>query len=422
MTKRIALVLAAATLVGACGSSTVVKTSSEARSSLAREAASPSAAQSAASAVDAFAFDLLRTQTGTTKGNVALSPWSIATALAMTRVGAAGQTATEMDRVLHVGDPASADAGMNSLSQAIASRNVASTAGDTTPLAVDISSANRVFSQQGFHLQPAFLDELARSYGGSVGLVDFAKTEGARAAINTWVAAHTRDRIKELIASGVLDGQTRLVLVNAVYLQADWATPFANDATRPATFHAPGRDVTTPFMNGASSRPFASGDGWQSVDLDYAGGSLTLSVVVPDAGRFDDVAARLDTGLLAKVAAATVTEVDLSLPKFAIQKATDLAAVLSALGMPTAFTDQADFSAMTGKKDLLIGHVVHQATVAVDEKGTVAAAATAVIMQPTAAPVKVQQLTVDRPFLFLLRDKPTGAIVFAGQVTDPSAS
>jgi serpin B len=212
------------------------------------------------------------------------------------------------------------------------------------------------------------------------------------------------------------------VLVNAVYLKADWATPFKTGRTRDQAFHAPGSDVTAAFMNGTESRRYAAGDGWQSVDLDYVGGDLTMTVLVPDEGRFDAVAGHLSPALLAAVNGTRPTDVSLSLPKFDIQKALGLNQQLSQLGMPTAFDpDRADFSGMTRQEPLFLSNVVHQANVTVDEQGTTAAAATGASMQATSARMNTVNLIVDRPFVFLLRDRPSGAILFAGQVTNPGA-
>jgi serpin B len=279
-----------------------------------------------------------------------------------------------------------------------------------------------VFAQQGLHLDSGFLDTLAGEYGAAVGLVDYkTAAAAARTLINQWVAGETHDRITDLIPDGALDELTRLVLVNAVYLHADWATPFDKDATHDGPFHAPGGDVQVPLMHGQEERGFAEGDGWKAVDLDYAGGQLAMTILVPDAGRFDEVTSHLDVTMLDAATATKPATVDLTLPKFDIDKQLLLKDQLVALGMPTAFADhRADFSGITTDEELVIDDVIHQADVTVDEKGTVAAAATAVIMRTTSAPANPKTLVVDRPFVFLLRDKATGAVVFAGQVTNPS--
>ena len=211
-----------------------------------------------------------------------------------------------------------------------------------------------------------------------------------------------------------------MVLVNAVYLKADWAAPFEKERTNDGAFHAPAGDVTTPFMHNDLNIGFVTGDGWVAVELPYEGEKLAMTIVLPDAGRFDDVAGLLDRAFLDRVATAPRAHVQLALPKFDIAKSLSLRPELAALGMPIAFTDAADFSGMTKDEALAISDVVHQANVTVDEKGTVAAAATGVVMRTTSAVQADHIVRVDRPFLFLLRDVPTGAVLFAGQVTNPA--
>jgi serpin B len=327
-----------------------------------------------------------------------------------------------MDRVLRVVDPASYNQALNSLDQELRARNRATPTGRDDPLVVDLSSANRLFVQAGLHLLDGFLDTLAAYFGASVGQVDFDEAaEAAREAINDWVADQTRDHIQELIDQGVLDAMVRLVLVNAVYLRADWAKPFSQDATSDGTFHAPAGDVTIPFMYGTERWPWSEGDGWQSVELPYTGGELVMTFVVPDAGQFDRVVSRLDRSMLEELATAQSTRVRLRLPKFTFDRSVMIGRQLRSLGMGLAFSDDADFSGITNDEPLYIGEVVHRAVVRVDEQGTVAAAATAVVMRTLAAVAgEPKRLDVDRPFLFLLRDGPTGALLFAGQVTNPA--
>ncbi len=334
--------------------------------------------------------------------------------------GRQGQTAAEIDKVLHVADPAGFAQAMNGLGQQLGSRN-ATFQGNDGPLTIDLSAANRAFAQQDLRFEQPFLDDVARDYGAGVGLVDFKRaTETARRQINTWVGNETRDRIPQLLSPGTLNPLTRLVLVNTVYLKADWQNPFTKAQTTSGTFHGSGGDVSVPFMHGTAMRSFVSSTGWQAVELAYAGGQLSMTILVPDQGRYDDVVTNLSTTVLATLDAAQPAEVDLALPKFTVGHALSLKPQLSALGMPTAFTAQADFSGITTQERLQIQDVVHQANITVDEKGTVAAAATAAIMGATAAPARIEHLVVDRPFVFLLRDVPTGAVLFAGQVTNPA--
>ena len=425
--RHLLAVVVALVVLASCGGHPVavkpgpVQGVTEARATVARATAVAIDAERGAASVDQFGLDLLRRGLGLDKGNVALSPTSIATALSMARAGAAGSTAAEMDKVLHVGDPAGANQAMNSLAQQLASRNGTFPRGSDEPLAIELNAANTCFAQRGLPFEQPFLDELSRSYGAGVQLVDFQAPEAARRAVNSWVGAQTDNRIPALLAPGSPAPETRLVLVNAVYLKADWMVPFQKAQTVAATFNTPDGAVDLPFMHGNHARHYLAGDGWQAVELPYAGGKLAMTLLVPNQGQYDLVAGKLTPALLNSVDQAPTIGVDLHLPKFDIEHHLSLKAPLSSLGMPAAFSDHADFSAMTSQESLRIADVVHQANVTVDEKGTVAAAASAVIMEPTSAPVSNVTLVVDRPFLFFIRDLPTGAILFAGQVTNPAA-
>jgi serpin B len=417
--RLVAIAMCGAVAAAGCGASrSQTVTTAEARSAVVRAKVPADQATSAATTLNRFGFGLLRPELGTQKGNVAISAWSIATALMMVRAGAVGRTASEMDGVLGIADVNARHREMNALDAELASRAGTFPSGDKK-LGVELAAANRVFAQKDLPFAQAFLDTLAASYGAGVGIVDYnTATEKARVGINAWVADRTRDRIRELLVPGVLDDSTRLVLVNAVYLHADWAVPFEADATTDGAFHAPTGDVTGRFMHKVVGG-IASGDGWKAVDLSYAGGQLSMTILVPDAGRFDQVVAGLDPSLLTAATSTRKAQVALSLPRFDIAKSLDLKDQLGRLGMPTAFTGAADFSGMTTASPLELSDVVHQANVTVDEKGTTAAAATAAVMREVSAPLIDETLQVDRPFLFLLRDRPTGAVVFAGQVTNP---
>lgn len=418
-----ALLPVVALALAACGSSATGGSGSDAGPTAPRAAVAPGQETAAIAAVNGLGLDLLRLNLGEAKGNVALSPFSIAAALGMARAGAGGTTAAEMDGVLHTTDAAALHAGMNALLQALDSRNGTFPGGDGKDLVVQLHAADRAFVQQGLALLDPFVQTLAADYGSTLGTVDYAHAaEKARRTINAWVAERTKDRIPELLAEGTIDGLVRLVLVNAVYLKADWAVPFEKEATKPDVFHAPGGDVSVPFMHGAESWGWHEGDGWQAVTLPYVGNALAMTVLVPAEGRFDQVVAGLDDALLRQLTAPSPGgEVILSLPKFDIGSALQLDDQLRALGMRAAFDPTAaDFRGITTDEQLYVSAVVHQATITVDEQGTEAAAATAVIARAASAVLETHRLTVDRPFVFLLHDIATGALLFAGQVTDPS--
>jgi serpin B len=273
--------------------------------------------------------------------------------------------------------------------------------------------------------EPAFLDLLGRDYGAGMRLVDFidpVAREEARLAINDWVAGETNDRIEELVGEGVLDAMVRLVLVNAVYLNAAWMTPFEEEATSEGDFHLLDGSVTqTHLMNMSTMLRFAEGTAWRAVELPYAGNELAMLVIVPDEGSFADVETALEAELLDAVTAGfEYQQVVISLPKFDIRLQVGLIPALRAMGLTEATGSSADFSRMTGGKDLFISDVVHEAWISADEAGTEAAAATAVMMSLTAAPAEPIEFVVDRPFLFVLHDTETGSILFMGRVVNPS--
>jgi serpin B len=371
----------------------------------------------------AAAYALLAAQE---EGNLVYSPASIRLALAMTYAGAKGQTADEMAQVLHFDLPGEAlHAAFNALDQELASRNrVEPPQEDGIERKVQLSIANSLWGQQGFTFTPEFLDTLAANYGAGMRVVDFAAaTEAARRAINDWVAGETNDRITDLIPEGALGEMTRLVLANAVYLDATWSSIFAKDATSDAPFFLlDGSQLNVSTMHQESSFPYAAGDGWQAVALPYVGEELAMLFLVPDAGRFAEVEGLVGAGLLDQVVGGLEgVEVRLALPKFEFRFKASVAGLLAGMGMPTAFDPSAaDFSGMTTEGSLFISDVIHEAFIKVDEEGTEAAAATAVIMDLTSAPSEVVELSIDRPFLFSLYDRATGEVLFLGRVLNPT--
>lgn len=382
---------------------------------------SASDAASAGAAINAFGLDLYaRVLDG--NGNLVISPASVALALAMARAGAGGTTATEMDAVLHGLASDAHAAWVASLDGALNARTGTFKDQDGKPQTVTLRIANASFAQQGLTLEPAYLDALAAQFGAGVRLVDFKQaSEPARIAINAWVADQTEQRIKELLAQGTLNALTRLVLVNAIYLKAAWLTPFEPSATQPAAFHRlDGSTVDVPFMHSGGYLEYASGSGWQAVELPYVGRQLAMLVIVPDdlaafEAGFDAAALDAITGGLAS------REVALSMPRFGAETSTGLAELLAAIGMPSAFDpSSADFSGITADEPLFISAVIHQANIDVDEAGTEAAAATAVAMAAAGAPSESVTLKVDRPFVFAVRDLETGAVLFLGRITDAS--
>lgn len=368
-----------------------------------------------AAAANAFAVDLYR-RLGEGDANLFFSPASIAYALAMTRTGARGTTAAEMDRTLHFApdDPQLAAAFGRLMAQLNADRESAT-----------LRVANRLYGQAGFGFRPSFLADLERHFGAGLQELDFrADPEAARGVINAWVEDRTEDRIRDLLAAGSLDASTRLVLVNAVYFLGTWQKPFPVDATADAPFHkADGGEVTVPFMHVGGRFGFAATDGVSILALPYKGGDLDMVLVLPDEGTpLAEVEARLDAATFAAwLAAPAPGEVQVALPRLHLETTFDLRSALKALGLRRAFTRAADFTGMAPGGDLAIDEVVHKAYLDVDEKGTEAAAATAVEMRATSAmPVEVHRFLADRPFLLAIRHGPSGAVLFLGRVGDPS--
>jgi serpin B len=411
----LALVVSACAPAGSAGGDITL-----ARADVPRASTAPEDAAAAGAAISAFGLDLYRAlASGQT--NVVLSPTSIALALAMARAGARGQTAAEMDAVMHALGADENAAWLNALDSALASRSGTFKDDSGQDLAVALRIANAPFAQQDMPLEKGYLEALASRFGAGLRLVDYvAATEDARKLINGWVDDQTEHRIPELLVPGVLTPDSRLTLVNAIYLKAPWQTAFAAEATKPGAFtRADGTTVEVGMMHVGEGLPYAAGTGWRAVEIPYVGGSLAMTVIVPDdLAAFEqaltaDQLASITTGLAER-------PVSLTLPKFSIETKAQLADVLAALGMPTAFSDAADFSGITTAEQLAISEVIHQANIDVDEKGTEAAAATAVVMRATAMPVEPLTVRVDRPFLFALRDVPTGAVLFLGRVGDPS--
>jgi serpin B len=428
MKRCLPALLAIAVLVSACsaapgspGPSALPAGVELVQARLARAVTSAADAESAARAINALGLDLIG-RIGSRTSNLVFSPSSIAVALAMARAGARGETAVQMDLVLRSLGADDHAAAANALDAALNGRSGTFKDGSGKSLDVALRIANTAFGQRGMAIAQGFLDALASRYGAGLHLVDYrSDPEAARQAINAWVDGRTEHRIKELLAPGVISPMTRLTLVNAIYLKAPWLVSFTDGATQPGPFARPdGSTVQAQLMRRGGSLPYAEGTGWRAVELPYVGGSLAMTVVVPDdLGAFE---ASLNAGELDQlVSSLGPRAVDLTFPRFGIETSAGLAAILADLGMPLAFDpDRADFSGITTAEQLFISAVVHQANIDVDEKGTEAAAATAVVMDTTSVPADPVTLRVDRPFLFLLRDVPTGAIVFMGRVVDPT--
>jgi serpin B len=375
----------------------------------------------------AFAFAVYK-QLTTNNANLVFSPASISIALAMTYAGAAGATAAEMASALHFTlPPERLHPAFNAMDQALASRGQGALGADGGPMRLKI--ANAVWAQQNFRIKSEFLDTLAANYGAGVNLLDFGGApEASRLTINSWVAQQTNDKILNLLPPGSIDGLTRLVLTDAVYLNAAWKTQFSAYSTADNIFNRlDGGSVSVKFMNQRNSLPAVQTSNYVAASLPYADPRLSLLLVVPAAGQFSQVESSLDADALAALVTGLTTQpVYLSLPRFRVETQASLKKLLGTLGMPSAFEGAtADFTGMSVAEPLHISDVVHKAFINVAEKGTEAAAATAVIISGDASvgppPPPELLILANRPFLYFLRDQPTGAIVFMGRVMDPAA-
>lgn len=374
--------------------------------------ADPSAVASVASAEQDFTTALLKQVATNATDNVSVSPASLALALAMLQNGAHGRTQTEIASTLHTPslDPAAVDEGWAGL--------VSSWTRAAKDAGIEFSSANSLWQQRGLALRKEFMAALARYYASGVWQVDFARHMGdALSAMNEWTSQHTHGKITKLFDA--LDSSTLLVLANAVYFHAAWQTPFDPSRSDPGQFVGPdGTRATVTFMSGDRPVSSASTSAYRAAQLPYRGGRFAALAIMPLRGSLSDFVAGLDGGTLAGIASSLTAQSTVKLPRFTTTSTTDLKPVLPAMGMPTAFSDGADFSAMS-TTPMKIGQAIQRVFLKVGEKGTEAAAVTGIAMVPTSGYLPAEQITFDHPFLFLIRDTKTGAVLFASAVNKP---
>jgi len=370
----------------------------------------------------AFAFELYQALKGE-EGNLFYSPYSISLALAMTYAGARNETAEQMaDTFQFMLEQDRLHPAFNWLDAELARRGEGAEGKDGEGFRLNI--VNAIWGQKDYEFLPDFLDVLAENYGAGLRILDFiTETEASRLAINQWVSDQTEGRIKDLIPQGAIDALTRLVLTNAIYFNAAWENPFNEDMTADGPFYLlDGGQVSVPRMKQTEAFGYTEGEGYQAVELLYDGCELSMVILLPEADKFE----AFEEGLQAQQVDAIINDlqntlVTLTMPRFEFDSEFSLKDTLAEMGMPIAFSGGADFSGMTGNRELFISDVVHKAFVAVDEAGTEAAAATAVIMPGSAAPEPPVEVTIDRSFIFLIRDIETGAILFVGRVLNPAA-
>ena len=354
--------------------------------------------------------------------NLFFSPHSISIALAMTYAGARGETAAQLAETLHFTLPQERlHPAFNALDQSLQPQEPS----DSNPTPFTLNIANSLWGEQSYTFLEEFLDLLAQNYGAGLQLVDFKHApEETRQAINAWVSENTEEKIQNLIPQGILTPDTRLVLANAIYFYAGWLHTFDERLTENAPFTLlDGQETSVPLMHLTKPEQlnYARGDNYQAVELPYAGYQTSMLLIVPEGGKFPALEEQLSAEQLAAIIEKLKYQsVNLALPKFGYESTLNLTETLMKMGMPIAMSGEADFSGMDGQGNLAIGAVLHKACVDVDEKGTEAAAATAVAMTVTSMPGESLSLTVDRPFIYLIRDTETGEILFLGRVVDPS--
>jgi serpin B len=335
----------------------------------------------------------------------------------MTYAGARTQTETEMAQALRFTLPqGQLHPAINHLDLALASRGQGAQGMDGEKFRLNI--VNAIWGQDGFSFLPEYLDTLAVNYDAGVHLVDFVSQPAeTREMINDWVSYKTEGKINDLLPEGFISADTRLVLTNAIYFNAAWSSVFDVNKTYDGVFSClDGSSATVPMMNQVTSLKYTESGNYQAVELPYDGKELSMIVLLPAAGQFASVENTLTAEAVeAMVNAMQPTQVALTLPKYKVEAQFDLKATLEQMGMPIAFSGQADFSGINGSKGLFISQVVHKAYVQVTEKGTEAAAATGVGMNLTSMPISGKTMVVNRSFIFIIRDQ-SGSLLFAGRV------
>ena len=369
-----------------------------------------------------FAFKLYKELQSTTDQNQFYSPFSISTALAMTYAGARNETALQISQTMNFpqGEKFHSDY-----------KHLLNRLDEGTEGKIKLNIANGLWAQNDFKFLDSYFDIVKSNYRSELTNVDFidnSSRETVRKEINTWVEKKTNDKIKDILSKGDLTSLTKLVLVNAIYFYGDWAEPFKKEATQPKDFNLmDGAKINVPFMNQQIKYNYYEDSKIQAIEIPYKDNKASMVIFLPvknsgmsefeksfDYKYYQDI-----------ISSFQPSDVRLSLPKFQTTRSIDLGTTLSKMGMPLAFSQtDADFSGMTGKRDLYITKVIHQAFIHVDEKGTEAAAATVVLMGLMAMrnPIEPKIFNADHPFIFLIKDNTSGSIFFMGKIMKPEVS
>ncbi|MGA7195089.1 MAG: serpin family protein [Anaerolineales bacterium] len=421
--KFLSILILASMFLSACGAA---PSANLAKSSLARDTNPSVPATDLSNLVNGnntFAINLyeaLRSQ----DGNLVFSPYSISLALAMTYAGARNKTESQMAQTMQFTLPqAQLHPAFNALDLELASEGKAQ-GNSGQPMQINI--ANAIWAEKTYPFQQAYLDLIAKNYGAGIQLADFIKNfDPVRQQINSWVSNKTKNKINDLLAPGSVDSNTRMVLVNAIYFKADWDVPFEANNTSDSTFTLlDGSQSQVKMMNNNDlNLNYVKDNRYQAVELPYSGNTAAMDIIIPDEGNFQNFESTLDAQKINDIFnSMQSTPIALGLPKFTFTTNFSLSDQLKSLGMTDAFdSNKADFSGMTSNHDLFISDVIHKAFVAVDEKGTEAAAATAVIITAMSAPLQQKvSLVIDHPFIFVIRDLTSGQILFIGRVLNPA--
>jgi serpin B len=369
-----------------------------------------------------FALELYRQLSDGDDGNLFFSPYSLSVALAMTYAGAEGATREQMAETLNfILEEEDLHAAFNKLAIELAKRGEGNKSEDEEGFKLNV--VNAIWGQVEYEFLSDYLDTLAVNYDAGLRLLDFVSDpEACRRTINEWVSEQTEGKIEDLIKEGIISELTRLVLTNAIYFNAAWDKPFDEDKTSDGIFYLPdGTTVTVPMMHQTEDFGYTEGDGYQAVELKYDGNELSMLIILPEDGNFEQFKATFDAqrldGIVENIRTATVT---LSMPKFEYSSQFSVKDALVTMGMKDAFSMVADLSGIDGSYDLFIEDVVHKAYVSVDEAGTEAAAASAVIINLKGI-LEQAEVNLDHPFIYLIRDIETNTILFVGRVMNPEA-
>ena len=369
-----------------------------------------------------FALELYRQLSDGDDGNLFFSPYSLSVALAMTYAGAEGATREQMAETLNfILEEEDLHAAFNKLAIELAKRGEGNKSEDEEGFKLNV--VNAIWGQVEYEFLSDYLDTLAVNYDAGLRLLDFVSDpEACRRTINEWVSEQTEGKIEDLIKKGIISEVTRLVLTNAIYFNAAWDKPFDEDKTSDGIFYLPdGTTVTVPMMHQTEDFGYTEGVGYQAVELKYDGNELSMLIILPEDGNFEQFKATFDAqrldGIVENIRTATVT---LSMPKFEYSSQFSVKDALVTMGMKDAFSMVADLSGIDGSYDLFIEDVVHKAYVSVDEAGTEAAAASAVIINLKGI-LEQAEVNLDHPFIYLIRDIETNTILFVGRVMNPAA-